>query len=197
MYERCPGMSLRYPTTSSNLDQWQPGTKRWSKNGVWKLTSTAFQSVPHSLVCFPLQTALCHVSEVSDKFLKDLSQEYEAGDRVRAVVKKVDLEKQRVSIVMKKSALQEAHAIKAGRGKLENGTSNGDDDVIENGNGSGGESDGEEDVGAAAEELEAGTDEEEAGAAEDGSESGEEAAGSHEEESDEEEVRGWPLLILK
>lgn len=169
---------------------------RRSINGALKLTSDFFQSVPHSPVCSLLQTALCHVSEVSDKFLKDLSQEYEAGDRVRAVVKKVDLEKQRVSIVMKKSTLQEAHANKAGRGKLENGAGNNDDDVIENGNGSGGESDGEQDAGAAAEELEGGSEEEEAGAAVDGSESEEEAAGDEEEESDEEEVRHWPLLIL-
>lgn len=129
-----------------------------------------------------MQTALCHVSEVSDKFLKDLSDEYEAGDRVRALVKKVDVEKQRISLVMKKSALAEAEA-----------SGNGNEDADASGNAS--EDEEGEELGAAVEE---GIEEVEGGGDDGGSEgndkesereNGEEAAVENGDEESEDEVR--------
>jgi rRNA biogenesis protein RRP5 len=46
-------------------------------------------------------TALCHVSMISDAFVKDPAEHYEAGDRVKAVVTKLDAEKKRVSVALK------------------------------------------------------------------------------------------------
>ena len=46
---------------------------------------------------------LCHISEVSESSVSDISKLYEIGDRVQAFIIKVDLKKQRVSLSLKAS----------------------------------------------------------------------------------------------
>lgn len=46
-------------------------------------------------------SGLCHISEVDDEFIRNLSERFTVGDRVKAVVLKVDLETNRLSLGMK------------------------------------------------------------------------------------------------
>jgi rRNA biogenesis protein RRP5 len=48
-------------------------------------------------------TGMCHVSEVSDQRVKDLTKAYEPGDVVKALVLKVDREAKRISLSLKAS----------------------------------------------------------------------------------------------
>ena len=48
-------------------------------------------------------TALCHISEVSDEFVADTKASFTEGDTVKVVVLKVDTEKKRISVGMKRS----------------------------------------------------------------------------------------------
>mmetsp|Transcript_5676 Transcript_5676/g.16874 ORF Transcript_5676/g.16874 Transcript_5676/m.16874 type:complete len:1804 (+) Transcript_5676:72-5483(+) len=50
-------------------------------------------------------TGLCHKSQVADGFLKDVRMKYSPGQRVRAKVIKVDLQRKRISLTMKPSEL--------------------------------------------------------------------------------------------
>jgi rRNA biogenesis protein RRP5 len=45
--------------------------------------------------------ALCHVSQISDAFVKDPAEHYEAGDRVKAVVTRLDADTKRISVALK------------------------------------------------------------------------------------------------
>ncbi|GBG61584.1 hypothetical protein CBR_g22381 [Chara braunii] len=44
--------------------------------------------------------ALCHISQIRDEFIKDLREQYKVGDRVRATVTKLEVEKGRLSLGM-------------------------------------------------------------------------------------------------
>mmetsp|Transcript_6835 Transcript_6835/g.41677 ORF Transcript_6835/g.41677 Transcript_6835/m.41677 type:complete len:1098 (+) Transcript_6835:2478-5771(+) len=46
-------------------------------------------------------SGLCHISEVDDEFIRNLSERFTVGDRVKAVVLKVDQETNRLSLGMK------------------------------------------------------------------------------------------------
>ncbi|CAK8570928.1 unnamed protein product [Lathyrus sativus] len=48
---------------------------------------------------------LCHVSEISDNHIENIEAKFEAGEKVNAIVLKVDEEKHRISLGMKKSYL--------------------------------------------------------------------------------------------
>ncbi|XP_074276479.1 rRNA biogenesis protein RRP5 [Silene latifolia] len=52
-------------------------------------------------------TGLCHVSEVSDDHIDNLEDKFRAGDRVIAKIKKLDVERQRISLGMKSSDLMD------------------------------------------------------------------------------------------
>eukprot|EP01116_Phalansterium_solitarium_P003177 TRINITY_DN1386_c1_g1_i1.p1 TRINITY_DN1386_c1_g1~~TRINITY_DN1386_c1_g1_i1.p1 ORF type:complete len:2083 (+),score=1015.05 TRINITY_DN1386_c1_g1_i1:162-6410(+) len=57
-----------------------------------------FVQLAHSSV-----TGLCHVSEISDDYLKDPTAQYKAGDSVRVLIIKLDAAKKRVSFSLKPS----------------------------------------------------------------------------------------------
>jgi len=61
---------------------------------------------------------LCHISKLSDDFVKDVNKFYKVGDKVRAVVLEIDHEKQKISFGCKKSCFE----------GIEDGTSDDDDD---------------------------------------------------------------------
>eukprot|EP00963_Diacronema_lutheri_P007157 scaffold626_cov337-Pavlova_lutheri.AAC.42 len=56
-------------------------------------------------------SGLCHISEVDDEFIRNLNERFTVGDRVKAVVLKVDLESNRLSLSMKPKyfGTQESH----------------------------------------------------------------------------------------
>lgn len=49
---------------------------------------------------------LCHISEISDNYIKNLEEIYKVGDKVRAKVLKIDKDKNRVSLGMKEAHLK-------------------------------------------------------------------------------------------
>ncbi|PHT82485.1 hypothetical protein T459_15500 [Capsicum annuum] len=55
-----------------------------------------------------LQVGLCHVSEISDNHVDTIDSRHKAGDRVTAKILKVDKERHRISLGMKKSYFNDA-----------------------------------------------------------------------------------------
>jgi len=53
-------------------------------------------------------SGLAHISDISDSFIDDVSKYYKIGDKVRAVVLKVDLVKKRINLGLKASLLAKA-----------------------------------------------------------------------------------------
>ena len=53
-------------------------------------------------------TGLCHISQASDEFVKDLTTLFSPGDKVRALVTKLDHEKKKISLGLKASLFQDS-----------------------------------------------------------------------------------------
>ncbi len=62
-------------------------------------------------------TGLCHISQVADVEIKTLEKHYEVGDRVKAVVLKLDNEKKRISLGLKPSLLAAATPTPGAKGE--------------------------------------------------------------------------------
>ncbi|KAI8869151.1 hypothetical protein GQ42DRAFT_156453 [Ramicandelaber brevisporus] len=86
-----------------------------------------------SMSATPL-VGMCHVSEVADSFIDDITRVYKQGDRVRAVVLKIDDKKRRIILGMKASYFESGEL--AGNGEEED-----DDDTTAATNGVGESSD--------------------------------------------------------
>ncbi len=56
------------------------------------------------------QDGLVHISELSDRFVKDPREVVKAGDVVKVRVKEVDVARKRIALTMKSGALQSGHA---------------------------------------------------------------------------------------
>ncbi|KAJ6839615.1 rRNA biogenesis protein RRP5 [Iris pallida] len=54
---------------------------------------------------------LCHISEVTDEHIDDVETKYKAGDRVLAKILKIDEERHRISLGMKKSYMGDAFGV--------------------------------------------------------------------------------------
>ncbi|CAJ0749677.1 21903_t:CDS:10, partial [Entrophospora sp. SA101] len=71
------------------------------------------QLIDRALAVLQLQTeeslvgGLCHISKLSDDFVKDVNKLYKIGDKVKAVVLEIDHEKQKISFGCRKSCFEE------------------------------------------------------------------------------------------
>ncbi|KAI8806617.1 hypothetical protein BJ742DRAFT_679848, partial [Cladochytrium replicatum] len=82
------------------------------KEGM-KLRATVAQIIPAGLILQINDSnvrGLCHISELSDKYIKNPADVYKVGDAVKAVVRKVDPEKKKLSFGLKASYFTEQDA---------------------------------------------------------------------------------------
>eukprot|EP00833_Pecoramyces_ruminatium_P009056 jgi/Orpsp1_1/1183088/evm.model.c7180000083776.1 len=92
--------SIVSPETAKKVIQWSDLSKGQKVTGVIKGIEEfgVFIRIDNSNI-----SGLCHKAELSDTSVKDISKLYSVGDKVKAYITKVDLEKKRVSFSLKAS----------------------------------------------------------------------------------------------
>ena len=92
--------SIVSPETAKKVIQWSDLSKGQKVTGVIKGIEDfgVFIRIDNSNI-----SGLCHKAELSDTSVKDITKLYSVGDKVKAYITKVDLEKKRVSFSLKAS----------------------------------------------------------------------------------------------
>jgi rRNA biogenesis protein RRP5 len=92
--------SIVSPETAKKVIQWSDLSKGQKVTGIIKGIEEfgVFIRIDNSNI-----SGLCHKAELSDTSVKDITKLYSVGDKVKAYITKVDLEKKRVSFSLKAS----------------------------------------------------------------------------------------------
>ncbi|RKP09133.1 hypothetical protein THASP1DRAFT_3428, partial [Thamnocephalis sphaerospora] len=126
-------------------------------------------------------SGLCHISEVSDSHVDDLTKVYSAGDRVKAVILNIDLDKKRIAFGLKASYFDDEDMVLDSEDDEDDDENESEDEEMEDAENSNAS---DEDAGSDSEDDEDGEDDDEDEEEEEESEVDSEGDGEDEEMAD-------------